>query len=224
MLECSLEGDTLRPCLGVLIADAPTNSVGKTTFTASKLGGHGRVTMTHRLANTFTQFGTTTVYLRSPDENGDGSVGLSDWAAFGYTYTNNQYRWWRDYDANQAVSFGDFTLFYFHYNHACPGGSPLMATTGLPGARVELRYLEEMSATATRTFYVDVSLVDIPAFSVACVGLLNDTPGLEFKRFEPGSFPGRMVVAPLVRNGTKDMAMGILGAPTPRTWVVSSMR
>jgi hypothetical protein len=151
MLECALSADTLRSCSGVLVADTPTDAMGKTTFTASKLGGHGRVRMTHRLANSFTHFGYVDVYLRSPDETGDGAVSLNDWSLFGTSYLNNQFRWWRDFDASGTVNLADWSFVCAHYNHACPTAPLLAAAAASEAGGYHL--WGESSATGSRQFY-----------------------------------------------------------------------
>jgi hypothetical protein len=149
--------------------------------------------------------------LRSPDENGNGIVDLPDFSLFAFTYPNGPYRWWRDYDGNHHVSLGDYSMFCVDYlhSHSCASPPPTSPANVLAGASVRLNYVEETSATSGRSFFVDVSLADVPKFSVALVMLRNETPGLEFVRWETGSFPGRVIAAPIERDGVREIALGI---------------
>jgi hypothetical protein len=51
------------------------------------------------------------------DIDGDGCVGLSDFARFAADYLTSAFR--SDFDCNGIVSLTDFALFSAHYLHGC---------------------------------------------------------------------------------------------------------
>ncbi len=211
MLICYMQGDSAQICGGdTLIADGPTDQYGKTTFTTPAIGGHGRADVIVGLADGFTRLDTVTVYFKSPDENGDGVVDLSDLSAWAVSYRSPPatYPWYRDFNGNGSIDFGDYSYIASHYDDACSGGGTYVAerNASAGAANIALAFSQVRSAE-TASFYVDVTVTGQPRFSVMFVSLRSDNPSLEFKNWQPGSFSGRVLAAPVSRKGVNEIAV-----------------
>jgi FlgD Ig-like domain len=211
MLICYMQGDSAQICgSDTLIADGPTDQYGKTTFTTAAIGGHGRAEVIVGVADGFTRLDTVTVYFKSPDENGDGVVDLSDLGAWTVSYPSppKTYKWYRDFTGDGVIGLGDYTYIASHYDDACSGGGAYASEqrASADAANVALSFSQVRSAE-TSSFYVDVTVTGQPSFSVMFVSLRSDNPSLEFKNWQPGSFSGRVLVAPVSRNGVNEIAV-----------------
>lgn len=215
MIECHSQNEFSIFCDGVpnLNADEPTDETGRTTLTSSRIGGSGETDLVFKLFSSSYVFETLTAYLKSPDESGDGVVNIIDYAAFGTSYPSppNPYAWQRDYDGNGAINIVDWSYLVTHIGHQCSGGglisSPLPASSD---ARVRVDFTETLSATEDRYLYGDVSVTNLSRFKAMLFHLRSDNPILEFVRWEDGRFGGRVMVAPIVRDGVGEIAFGVL--------------
>ena len=136
-----LASSSLYTCPGTLIltADAPTNWDGRTTFSgALRAGGcseQGLNVMVryddldYVLApdpNDCDSPFTVPIFVRSPDLNADGTIGLADFSMFQYNYQNGPYDACYDFDGSGTRNLADFSIFTSHYGtgsnpvHSCP--------------------------------------------------------------------------------------------------------
>ncbi len=214
MLELYVESESSQTCdFQPLHPDGPTDDAGRTWFTASAVGGAGETDLVFKLFNSTYVFDQLTVYLKSPDENGDGTVNVADFALFGQSYTSppKPYVWYRDYVAPfGAINLSDFAHFGSHYGHHCGGGQLTATRYAQSDANIQIALTEVLSATDSRALHADVSVSDLSAFKAMLVHLRSDNPMLEFVGWEKGSFPGRVLVTPVVRDGVKEIAIGVL--------------
>ncbi len=211
MLMCYMQGDSAQICGGdTLIADSATDQYGKTTFTTPAIGGHGRADVIVGVADGFTRPDTVAVYFKSPDENGDGVVDLTDLGAWAVSYSSppKTYKWYRDFTGDGIIGLGDYTYIASHYDDACGGGGMYASErhASADAANIALSFSQVRSAE-TASFYVDVTVTDQPRFSVMFVSLRSDNPSLEFKNWQPGSFSGRVLAAPVSRKGVNEIAV-----------------
>jgi hypothetical protein len=216
MLACDVQSDSVIVCDGTaLIVDGPTDATGRTTLTRSAIGGHGLADFVLRLTDPYVIFERVPVYFKSPDENGDGAVTVSDLGAFGSTYTSppHTYVWYRDFNGDGYQQVGDYAYFYSHFNHSCEGSSFRHESYASLDASVELTFSEVTSASSTRLFFADVSIVGEVKFSVMQIGLRNENPALGFLRFEAGQYVGKALVTPATRDGVQEIAIGLVGSP-----------
>ncbi len=94
-----------------------TDSNGQVFFTFSDFGGCGDL-----------EFGadcegvvfnpSATIYIASPDNNGDCTVGLPDFISFAGVYQTADAC--SDFNCDGTVGISDFIIFAGHYNHTCP--------------------------------------------------------------------------------------------------------
>ena len=214
MIECHPQNEFASFCDGEpLIVDGPTDTAGRTTLTTSAIGGSGETDLIFKLANSSYAFDTLSVYLKSPDESGDGVVNIVDFTAFTTSYTSspNPYAWQRDYNGDGTINVVDLAYFYPHYNHQCGSGG--LGPSSLPvlsHAHLRLEFTESISASESRFLFVDVSAVDLTRFKAMVFLLRSDNPILAFERWEKGSFPGRVLVTPVTRDGVGEIAVGAL--------------
>ena len=140
--HCYIGGVTERP---LLIADAPTDSDGRTTFSGALLGSgcgesglnvlvridHGGTPITYILSQDLP--GDNPPYecavawalpiaVRSPDLNGDGTVNSSDYDIFTASYPSGPYNECADFNGDGNITLADFSMFSAHYSgtHHCP--------------------------------------------------------------------------------------------------------
>lgn len=218
MIECLLQYAGASSCDGeVVTMDGPTDANGRTTLTASSLGGSGRLDLVFRLADSPayvpTFLDTLTVYVKSPDENGNGIVDVVDFALFAQSFTSppKSYSWARDFTSPfGTISLGDFAHLGSHNNHSCESGVRASTVVPLSGASVEVSFTETVSADNTRLLKADISVTNVSPFKAMLMNLRSDNPSLDFRGWEAGAFEGRVLVAPVVRNGVHEVAIGVL--------------
>ncbi len=219
MLECLPQNNAFF-CVGEpLIADGPTDAQGRTYLTESAIGGSGRTDLVFKVADlpgyppTFLD--TLVVYLKSPDVNGDGEVGIVDLADFvsggGYQSPPNPYKWRHDYNGDGQNNIADYSFLVNHYEHECDGGgqgSPVAQVSY--GATIQIHLTEVVSAGESRVLYADISVSGLLPFKVLAFHLRSDNPTLVFEYWERGRFQGQVLVAPIVRDGIGEIAMCVL--------------
>ncbi len=215
MIECHPANETAVFCEGTpfLILDEPTDEFGRSTVSTSNIGGRGRTDLIYKLFNTEWRFDTLTVYLKSPDFSGNGIVNVADFSAFAASYTSppKPYLWYLDFAAPfGTITLPDFAYLSSHNNHQC-GGSGLIAgeSLGTSNAAIEINLAEIVSASG-RLLYADIYANDLTSFKAALFNLRTDNPMLEYESWEGGSFPGRVLATPVVRDGIKEFAIGVL--------------
>lgn len=217
MIECYPivgAGAASHFCAGdPLIMDGPTDANGRTTLTTATIGGHDKTDLVFALAESTLRFDTLTVYLKSPDENGDGTVNVSDFALFALSFASppKPYVWYRDFDAPYGViNLQDFGYFAAHNNHACSGGQMAASQVAQSNATVQIALTEVVSATNSRFLNADISVANLSPFKAILLNLRSDNSMLEFASWEKGEFPGRVLATPVVRDGVKEIAIGVL--------------
>ncbi len=214
MIECNASNNGTHFCDGMpLLAYEPTNEDGVARMEVSDIGGSGKTDLVFGLWNSGLQFQTVTMYMKSPDINGSGTVNILDFAVFGAHYTSppKEYLWAVDFSAPYGtITLQDFAYFTAHNNHACSGTSVVTgAPTGSTTARIQMGLTEVVSA-ASRNLDASITVTNVEAFKAMLFNLRCDNPMLEFDHWETGSFPGRVLVTPVVRDGVKEMAIGVL--------------
>lgn len=131
MNACDPE-QTLYMLPGAFVADAPTDSLGRTTFSGTFAAGGCILTGGMYVACqgvTFLDIETCTVpicidiVIVSPDLNADGFVNLSDLSFFSHSYNH---RWGdpefdpcTDYNDDDWCNLSDFSFLWEHYQHEC---------------------------------------------------------------------------------------------------------
>ncbi len=215
MLECYPQGQFAHFCQGEpLIVDGPTDATGRTTLTTAAIGGHERCDLVFALANSYLRFDTLTVFLKSPDANGDGLVGVVDFADFasgGYPSPPNPYRWRYDFNVDGINNVTDYGFLAVHYDHECSGGGQASSRNEVTsGATIQVRLTEVVYAGESRVLHADVSATGLLPFKALVFHLRTDNPTLDFERWERGGFQGRILVAPIVRDGVGEIAVGVL--------------
>lgn len=133
-----LMGDGLNGCdpFPIMIADAPTDSDGRTTFSGVPVAGgcsDGPLYVIVKyqgldflLSETpgpdpCSPYITFPITIRSPDINGDGTVSLSDYSRFVAAYQGS-YDECADYNGDGSITLADLAMFTPHYQgggHTC---------------------------------------------------------------------------------------------------------
>lgn len=217
MIECypiNEAGAASHICGGdLLTVDAPTDANGRTTLTTATIGGHDKTDLVFALAESMLRFDTLTVYLKSPDENGDGWVNVADFALFAASYTSppKPYKWCRDFaPPSGTVTLPDFAHFAAHNTHACNGSQVAATQVAQSDATVQIALTEVVSAADSRVLNADVSVTNLSPFKAILLNLRSDNSMLEFAGWEKGEFPGRVLATPVVRDGVQEIAIGVL--------------
>lgn len=145
LVHCYIGGATERP---LLIADAPTDTAGRTTFSGALMGSgcgeaglsvlvrinHGGTPVTYILSQDLPGDNPPfecavpwqlPIMVRSPDLNGDGAVTLSDFSLFSAVYQNGPFDTCYDFDGSGTMNAPDLAMFSSHYGngqptHQCP--------------------------------------------------------------------------------------------------------
>jgi hypothetical protein len=215
MLVCYLEADSVITCDGdALVVDGPTDGAGRTTLTASKIGGHGRADLVFALANSHTTFDTVTVYFKSPDENGDGVVSVSDMAAWSMSFQSppKTYKWFRDFNGGGSITMGDFAYIGAHYGHECASGAAatLAAKVTASQGRLRLDVEEDQPLLGEHKIRATIILEDMEPFSTAVIALGNENEVLNFSSWNPDpSLEGLALCSDIVRDGTRQVFIGV---------------
>jgi hypothetical protein len=215
MIECYPVNESAKFCDGVpyLNPDEPTDEFGRAALTTSAIGGHGKTDLIFGLWNSPLRFDTLTVYLKSPDVDGSGTVNVADFSAFAMAFTSppKEYKWYLDFTTPfGTITLQDFGYFSTHNTHTCGGGNLVMAKqSGQSNATVQVG-LAEVVSPSSRLLHADISVADLSSFKAALFHLRTDNPMLEFQAWEKGSFPGRVLATPVVRDGVKEFAIGVL--------------
>lgn len=123
---------SLYLCPGAFVADAPTDSLGRTTFSGRIAAGGcvltgGLYFVAQGVVMLDRETCTTPICLDivivSPDINADGFVNLSDLSFFGQSYNHNlgepDYNPCCDYNDDDHCNLSDFSFMGEHYQHEC---------------------------------------------------------------------------------------------------------
>lgn len=125
-------GQALYLCPGAFVADAPTDSLGRTTFSGRIAAGGCLLTgglyfAYHGVTQMDPETGAFPICLDivivSPDLNADGAVNLSDLSFFGQSYNHQwgdpEYNPCCDYNDDDWCNLSDFSYLGTHYQHEC---------------------------------------------------------------------------------------------------------
>lgn len=128
---CDLS-QTFYLCEGGFAADAPTDSLGRTTFSGPiaaggciieggiGLGAQGQTLLDQE---TCTALLCLDVVIVSPDLNADGFVNLSDLSYFSHSYNHEagdpEFDPCTDYNDDDWCNLSDFSFLGSHYQHEC---------------------------------------------------------------------------------------------------------
>ncbi len=121
---------TMHLCPGGFVADAPTDSLGRTTFSGQIAAGgcilEGGIYVAYRgviLNESCTGPLCLDIVIVSPDINADGFVNLSDLSYFGQSYNHRlgdpEYDPCTDYNDDDWCNLSDFSFLGEHYQHEC---------------------------------------------------------------------------------------------------------
>lgn len=104
-------------CPGEAVQHDSTDADGVVRFTFDNFGGCGEIAFGAECRGVVL-YPSPTIYVCSPDCNGDCQVTLHDFAVFATHYLEA----WAccDYDCDGLVTLADFGIFASHYQHACP--------------------------------------------------------------------------------------------------------
>jgi hypothetical protein len=109
---------TVSLCQGGSAADANTNALGITTIGGViSGGGHGLTSQVYINSSPLAQ-APLNLALNSPDINGDLSVDLGDFSAFGIAFGSSDFE--ADLVFDGTVDLGDFSRFGQSYFQQCP--------------------------------------------------------------------------------------------------------
>ena len=171
--------------------------------------------------------GTFEVDMRSFDINGNGLVDVVDFAAFGAGFQSPPKPYWKylDFNDDGLVELVDFSLFGPHIDHLTTAPKLLFA----PGQKreidgeVKLAFTEEYVSPTDRRLYVDLEFSSFPVFKAMCLAFGLDRSDLMFKEWKQSpTRSGLTIVAPIVRNGNKEIFCYIEGSAS-RTHVNSDV-
>jgi hypothetical protein len=125
------------------------------------------------------------------------------------------YDWYLDFSAPfGTINLPDFAYFCAHNTHVCSGANLVAGTTvGSSSTRIQIG-LTEVVSVASRNLNADISVTNVEPFKAMLFNLRSDNPMLEFDHWEPGAFPGRVLVTPVVRDGVQEIAIGVLDGET----------
>ena len=104
-------------CPGESVQQDSTNGDGVVLFLFNDFGGCGEVSFSAECRGVML-YPSPTIYVGSPDCNGDCQVNLYDFAYFAMNYLE-PFRCC-DYDCDGLVTLTDFGTFASHYFHECP--------------------------------------------------------------------------------------------------------
>ena len=115
--------DTVHACGGdTAYFEGITDGDGKLYLALWGMGGCGQADLTASV-NGVTLSGTATVLVNSPDMDGDGVVGLSDFGRFTVMYNTENWCGNFNHDLKDSVDLVDFGKFSAHYAHQCSSSS-----------------------------------------------------------------------------------------------------
>ncbi len=133
------------PCLH---PSAATDTNGQAFIPIEQAGGHdpaGWLTAVVDLGG-LSHYAETSLEAKSPDINGDGIVGLQDWALFSADYGQNGSDLRSDLNYDDHVGVQDAAIMSAHYGHTCTSGR----TLAVPPELLALLGLDEDAADDTR--------------------------------------------------------------------------
>lgn len=135
--------------------------------------------------------------VKSPDYDGNGTVGLSDLCEFGFSYGTVSgapgYNDCFDFTMDGAITLSDLSFLGAHYTHAYspPGSACLAGAYDEPAVELKYRVERVDDVKQRERLFIILSLADADDVSTIAFGLDRDTPGLEYVGWMPSpDFPG----------------------------------
>jgi hypothetical protein len=220
LLELHTEHGNGHFCQGdVTVAVSDTDANGYTMFMVPEIGGHGEAMLIAGVSGLpLLNTDTVTVFIRSPDFNGNGEVDILDWDAFGLAYLaecgDPNYNPFFDFDGSCKIMSPDFTCFGNHWQHGCAGGGQASSSSlVLSSGSIDLIIEEDRPLQGPRKLRAEVWLNNVETYRSLFAIISNENPILRFSTWHPDPNYDHPTVAAAIdqRTGSPEIAIGVVG-------------
>jgi hypothetical protein len=209
---CFCAGDTAS-------ASSATNGGGETEFMIPRVGGHGSVDLVSGIAGTYFLKDTVSVVVKSPDFNGNGTVDILDFDAFGLAYNaecgDSNYTTFLDFNGDCTIKSLDFTCFGNHFGHNCGGGGGQASSSQLASSAGTINVVlqEDYPLQGARKLRAELWVNDVEPYRSLVAILRNENPALRFSEWhpDPGYKYSTMATAVDKRVGVPEIVIGVVG-------------
>jgi hypothetical protein len=155
----------------------------------------------------------------------DGRVELADFAYWSTAYPttanpNPEYKEQCDFNGDNSVGLGDWSMFAMHYPknppHTFPSGTSLFLAQNGPSpspspAHVALSFTDEYLTAVTRRLYVDLSLEEFAGVTFCVFALEPHRGDVTFREWQPGQWAsGQTLFASAGLDSTNQLTWGVI--------------